>query len=83
MDDASTSHVKVSNRLLFEKFEVQFESFLDLVVSGNFISCKIFLSSFIKFVSLSLHSLKLYVGALIYWFANRDLYDVAFSMVIA
>ncbi|KAF8090872.1 hypothetical protein N665_0462s0009 [Sinapis alba] len=77
LDGAATSQFIVTNRLLFEEFEVWFKSFLDWITSGNFDILHNSLSNLFKFVSLSMYSFEFYVLVSTFWFAHHDLYDVA------
>ncbi|CAG7909623.1 unnamed protein product [Brassica rapa] len=82
LDSVSTLLVIVTNCSLFEDLEVQFESFVDLIVSGNFDILHNILSNFFKFVSLSLYSIEIFVGVLVYRL-HRGLSHVAISLVTA
>ncbi|KAH0928076.1 hypothetical protein HID58_020332 [Brassica napus] len=73
LDGAATSYAIVTNRSLFEDFEVRFNR----IASGNFNIFRNILSNFYKFVSLSSYSIVLYVWGLAFCFAHRGLYDVA------
>lgn len=66
LDCAAISQVNVINRSLFQEFEVRFMSFIDRIVSGNFDILYNVLSNFVKFVSLSLYSVKFYVSDLVF-----------------
>ncbi|CAN7124671.1 unnamed protein product [Brassica rapa subsp. narinosa] len=79
LDGAATSYAIVTNRSLFEDFEVRFNR----IASGNFNIFRNILSNFYKFVSLSSYSIVLYVWGLAFCFAHRGLYDVASTRVIA
>ncbi|CAN6806986.1 unnamed protein product [Brassica oleracea] len=81
-DISTTSQTSVTNRLLFEEIEVRCKSFIDWIASANFVIFYNVLSSFLKFVSLSLYCFELYVRDLAVWFAHRGLYDVATTIVI-
>ena len=81
-DDTSTSQTSVTNRLYFEEIEVRCKSFIDWIASANFVILYNVLSSFLKFVSLSLYCFELYVRDLAVWLAHRGLYDVATTIVI-
>ncbi|KAG2317309.1 hypothetical protein Bca52824_020431 [Brassica carinata] len=77
LDGVVTSHSIVTNRLLFEEFEVRCKSFVDWIASGNFdIFCNI-LSNFYKFVSLCLYFIKACIWILVSRLAHHGLYDDA------
>ncbi|KAL0758709.1 hypothetical protein Bca101_074859 [Brassica carinata] len=78
LDGAATSYAIVTNRSLFEDFEVRFNR----ITSGNFDIFHNSLSNFYKFVSLSSFSIVLYVWGLVFCLAHRGLYDVASTRVI-
>ncbi|CAG7891099.1 unnamed protein product [Brassica rapa] len=59
-----------------------FELLLGWITSGNFYISYNVLLNFLKFVSLSLFTLELYVRVLAHWVAHCGLYDVAISLVI-
>ncbi|KAH0868619.1 hypothetical protein HID58_075641 [Brassica napus] len=78
LDGAATSYAIVTNRSLFEDFEVRFNR----ITSGNFDIFHNILSNFYKFVSLSSYSIVLYVWGLVFCLAHRGLYDVVSTRVI-